>query len=398
MLKLLTWKVRLIAIAALLVFGLLFLVLIAVAMIVSTGQAEAQEPDPLGCVPINPAPDDSEYEEQQIANAQIIDRTAEDLGLSGRASRIAIIASLGESSLINIDYDDDALNPDGSVADGGGLFQQQPSQGWGTWEQIMDPVHATTSFLTGPNHDRRGGLVSIPGWETRPDVSQVIHEVQINANPAHYEAYYAQADAIIQKAGIDVNRPGEHLVPALPSQAPDSPGGCNLSGDAAYPLDLPYNMTSGWGPRNTGIPGASTWHPAYDLQNWPGPCGQPFYAVLPGTVVTSDRLWLSVQHPEGFTVHYLHSYKSERVVDVGDSVSVGDDLGLVGNEGPSGGCHLDIRISIDGSQSPDLQALTRSPENVGDYVKPDEFFALFGLDICPVDFGNGTGCGGNILK
>ena len=42
-----------------------------------------------------------------------------------------------ESKLRNLDYGDrDSL----------GLFQQRPSQGWGTAEQILDPVYATNTF------------------------------------------------------------------------------------------------------------------------------------------------------------------------------------------------------------------------------------------------------------
>lgn len=325
---------------------------------------------------------DGEGADEQVKNAQLIDKAAASLGLSGQASRIAIITAMGESSLINIDYDDNARNPDGSIANGGGLFQQQPSQGWGTWEQVMDPTYAATSFLTGPGHDRKRGLVSIAGWETM-EPTLAIHKVQINSDPNHYARFYAEADAIIARAGIDVNRAGDG------SASEAATAGCAPAGpigEAAYPLDQPFNMTSGFGPRNISIPGASKWHPALDFQNWPNPCGKPVYAVLPGEVVLSDRLWLSIRSQDGFVISYLHMYKSERIVNVGETVATGQQIGVVGNEGPSGGCHLDIRINVSENTNPHVAALTRGDASAGagNYVNPLDFFPLFGLDPCPI--------------
>ncbi|KJL49554.1 putative peptidase [Microbacterium hydrocarbonoxydans] len=380
MLRLLSLKARLIIMAVAAVLVILVVAIVAVAFVIIGSQSASAAP----CNPVNPGvPAPSGQREEQLANAKIIDQTAAKLGLSGQASRVAIIAAMGESSLINIDYDDDATNPDGSTADGGGLFQQQPSQGWGTWEQIMDPEYATTSFLIGAKHDRTGGLVSVDGWESM-EPTLAIHAVQINADAQHYARYYAQADEIIAAAGIDVSRPGS-------GGGTDQPGGsgCNVTpvGQAAYPLDTPYNKTSDYGPREINVPGASTWHPADDYQNWPA-CGKPFYAMLPGTVTLSDRLWLSVTSPEGYVISYLHSYKSERAVNVGDTVEAGQQLGLVGNEGPSGGCHVDVRINVAQNTNPSVAQLPRGDASAGagNYVNPVEFFALFNLDVCPQEW------------
>jgi surface antigen len=150
-----------------------------------------------------------ELHDEQLRNARIIDRTAAALGLSGQASRIAIIAAMGESSLINIDFGDEGkgvTNPDGSATTSKGLFQQQTSQGWGTVEQVTDPEHATKSFLLGPRHDGASrGLVTVSGWETG-EITQVIHRVQRNSNANHYADSYGPAEKIIREAGIDVNR------------------------------------------------------------------------------------------------------------------------------------------------------------------------------------------------
>lgn len=389
MLRLLSLKARLIILAVAAVLTILMVVIVAVAFVVIGSQSAAAAP----CNPVNPgvpAPGGGNREEQ-LANAKIIDQTAAKLGLSGQASRVAIITALGESSLINIDYDDDATNPDGSTADGGGLFQQQPSQGWGTWEQIMDSEYATTSFLIGAKHDRKGGLVSVEGWESM-EPTLAIHKVQINADPQHYARYYAQADEIIAAAGIDVTRPGSGGTGQQPGGS-----GCNVTpvGQAAYPLDTPYNKTSGFGPRDvSGIDGAPSWHAAEDYQNWPDPCGKPVYAMLPGTVTLSDRLWLSVTSPDGYVISYLHMYKSERTVSLGDTVTAGQQIGHVGNEGPSSGCHVDVRINVDKNTNASVAQIPRgdASSGYGSYVSPKLFFPLFNLDVCPPEW-----CRGNDL-
>ncbi len=87
---------------------------------------------------------------QQIANAREIVNVAAKLGLPRRAAEIALATAIQESSLINL------RTGTGSY----GLFQQQPSQGWGTKQQVTDPSHAARSFYT--------QLVEIPGWEHMP--------------------------------------------------------------------------------------------------------------------------------------------------------------------------------------------------------------------------------------
>ncbi|MFC0861706.1 C40 family peptidase [Sphaerimonospora cavernae] len=87
---------------------------------------------------------------EQMANVRKIVNVAAELGLPRRAAEIALATVLQESSLTN-------LTSGGSSY---GLFQQQPSQGWGTKQQVTDPSHAARSFYT--------RLVEIPGWEHMP--------------------------------------------------------------------------------------------------------------------------------------------------------------------------------------------------------------------------------------
>lgn len=79
------------------------------------------------------------WSQEQIRNAAIIYRVGQSMGLGTRDIQIALITAMVESNLVNVNYGDrDSL----------GLFQQRPSQGWGSPEQVMDPVYAARKFYT----------------------------------------------------------------------------------------------------------------------------------------------------------------------------------------------------------------------------------------------------------
>jgi streptogramin lyase len=75
----------------------------------------------------------------QWANATSIVNAAENLHLTPYAATIAVATSLQESKLqnLNVAVDHDSL----------GLFQQRPSEGWGTPAQLEDPTYAADAFL-----------------------------------------------------------------------------------------------------------------------------------------------------------------------------------------------------------------------------------------------------------
>jgi hypothetical protein len=91
--------------------------------------------------------------------------------LPQRAVTIALAAALQESQLQNLDYGD---------RDSVGVFQQRPSQGWGTTAEIEDPVYATTRFFA--------ALVKVPGYTKMP-VDQAAQDVQHSADGYAYEQW-----------------------------------------------------------------------------------------------------------------------------------------------------------------------------------------------------------------
>ena len=143
----------------------------------------------------------------QVEIIKKIDAGVKELGYSGKVTRLVSIAAMGESTLENISYGDNAINPDGSVADSIGILQQQSN--WGSKEQRMDPKTAAKLFVLGP-HMKGGGLADVANWESLSE-SVAINKVQINQDPLHYEreGRIQYTDQIIAKAGIDVSRSGK---------------------------------------------------------------------------------------------------------------------------------------------------------------------------------------------
>lgn len=124
--------------------------------------------------------------EEMRANVRLIVDVGRGLGVSDEALVVAIAAAGQESGLRNVEHGDrDSL----------GLFQQRPSQGWGTREQVLDPVRAATAFFggpTNPNPGRTKGLLDIAGWESM-SVAEAAQAVQRSAFPNHYAKWEAVA-------------------------------------------------------------------------------------------------------------------------------------------------------------------------------------------------------------
>src|SRR3954465_612033 len=116
--------------------------------------------------------------ETQARNASLISAIAVRRGMPAHAATIALAAALQESKLYNLH---------GGDRDSLGLFQQRPSQGWGTRRQILDPVHATNAFYD--------ALERVPGYDTLP-VTVAAQRVQRSGYPSAYAVYEDDARAL----------------------------------------------------------------------------------------------------------------------------------------------------------------------------------------------------------
>ncbi len=121
---------------------------------------------------------------EQMRNARAIVEVGQSMGLPPRAWVIAVATALQESALRNLGHlgarnDHDSL----------GLFQQRPSAGWGTPEQITDPVYAATTFYK--------RLRRVRHWPTLP-LTVAAQKVQISAYPGHYAKHESEAGDIVR--------------------------------------------------------------------------------------------------------------------------------------------------------------------------------------------------------
>src|SRR6266545_4463714 len=104
-------------------------------------------------------------------------------GVPVRGWIIALAAAMQESQLVNLPDLGDANN-----ADSLGLFQERPSQGWGTPDQIMDPIYSSTKFY---QH-----LLAVPGWQTMT-VAQAAQAVERSALPDAYSQWEPDATQLV---------------------------------------------------------------------------------------------------------------------------------------------------------------------------------------------------------
>ena len=111
----------------------------------------------------------------QASNAAVITAIAMRRGMVPRAATIAIATAMQESKVRNISYGD---------RDSVGLFQQRPSQGWGTVEQIMNPEYSSNAFYD--------ALEKVPDWENA-DIAHAAQEVQRSADGSAYAQHEAKA-------------------------------------------------------------------------------------------------------------------------------------------------------------------------------------------------------------
>ncbi|MER7518656.1 hypothetical protein [Streptomyces sp. NPDC126499] len=128
-----------------------------------------------------------EFTPEQASNAATIAAVGTSRGLPERAVTIALATALQESALRNIEHGDrDSL----------GLFQQRPSQGWGTPEQILDPVYSSAKFYE--------GLEKVPGYSRLP-LTVAAQKVQRSGFPQAYAKH--EPDATLLSAALTGRSP-----------------------------------------------------------------------------------------------------------------------------------------------------------------------------------------------
>ncbi|MFE2987034.1 heavy metal transporter [Streptomyces sp. NPDC059262] len=163
--------------------GAAVVVLLAVAAYLVVQYVSGGRPAPR-CTVVSGNGDGASYEftSEQAVNAATISAVGTSRGMPERAVTIALATALQESGLRNIHHGDrDSL----------GLFQQRPSEGWGTQTQIMDPVYASGRFY---EH-----LDKIPGYSRLP-LTVAAQRVQRSGYPQAYAKH--EPDATLLAAAL----------------------------------------------------------------------------------------------------------------------------------------------------------------------------------------------------
>jgi murein DD-endopeptidase MepM/ murein hydrolase activator NlpD len=289
----------------------------------------------------------------QVANAAVIVQTGGQLGVPRYGWVIAVATAMQESSLNNLGNlgsrnDHDSL----------GLFQQRPSQGWGTPAQVMDPVYASTQFY---KH-----LLKINGWQSMA-LTDAAQKVQRSAYPDAYATW--QPDA-------------EHLVKIIAARL-NLTQNCAPASAGPWVLPLPahrYTLTSPFGRR---------WGSFHYGQDMAAPTGTPIYAASAGVVleaectspfcdrpgevdsrgapITPGGGWtVVIDHGGGIATRYHHAVRLN--VRAGQHVTAGQLIAWVGSTGHSTGSHLHFEVH------------RGLPVSNGNAVDPMQFLRSVGLD------------------
>ncbi|MFF3631613.1 C40 family peptidase [Streptomyces sp. NPDC002164] len=152
---------------------------------------------------------------EQIPNAKTIQATGVAMKVPARGQVVALATALQESGLRNLDYGDrDSL----------GLFQQRPSQGWGTAQQVRDPVHAATRFYE--------ALLKVPGWQSMT-VTQAAQAVQKSGFPDAYAKWEPLATALQKAIATSLSAGSSSDTGDDTDQTDATPGACGTGEDGA---------------------------------------------------------------------------------------------------------------------------------------------------------------------
>ncbi|MEU4775777.1 hypothetical protein [Micromonospora sp. NPDC023644] len=146
---------------------------------------QADKPDMGKLVPhgVQGAQSRIELSDEQVGNVKAIIAATKKAGMDERAAVVSIATALQESKLENLGHLGERNDHDSQ-----GLFQQRPTSGWGTVEQITDPEYSTTAFLK--------ALKQVDGWQDMP-LTEAAQTVQVSAYPDHYAQWEQQAADLV---------------------------------------------------------------------------------------------------------------------------------------------------------------------------------------------------------
>ena len=172
---------------------------------------------------------------------------------------------------------------------------------------------------------------------------------QILSQESEYQSALAEVEAEEERVQEEIVRLSKELAAQQAAQGQTSNAAL---GGYIWPVSS-RKINSPFGPRNTGIPGASTNHKGVDI----GGVGYTteVHAAKAGTVIVSQRSssygeYVVISHGDGDSTLYAHMVQGSQTVSVGDTVTQGQVIGQVGSTGRSTGYHLHFEIRENGSR------------------------------------------------
>jgi murein DD-endopeptidase MepM/ murein hydrolase activator NlpD len=306
------------------------------SVIGAVSDSSAQDPSLIACQNALGQGDPSAVEsldEEQLGNGKVIVDVGVAMEIAPRAWVIAVATAMQESGLRNLDHGDrDSL----------GLFQQRPSMGWGTPEQILDPEYATTKF-----YER---LLQVAGWEQLP-LTEAAQAVQRSAYPDAYAKHEPLAVAVVNSvaggaAGAaafdgDLRCAGLGEITAAgwtrPAPGPVWSGFRTAGRPDHYGIDI-------GAPRRTEIRAAADGVVMLVACN-ATLNGAPYSCDVDGSPSVAGCGWyVNIRHGDVVT-RYCHQLTRPEV-SVGEQVAAGQRIGLVGSSGRSSGPHLHFEVEL----------------------------------------------------
>ncbi|HKH50395.1 MAG TPA: M23 family metallopeptidase [Mycobacterium sp.] len=278
------------------------------------------------------------WDPTQVGNAATIITVGARRGVPARGWVIAVATAMQESSLQNLsDGDRDSV----------GLFQQRPSQGWGTPTQLQDLIYASTRFYA--------KLVTVAGWQTMP-LAEAAQSVQNSGDGGLYADDETDARTVVQR-----------LTGTAGTQD------CDVAvGPQGWVAPVKARIVSGY--RTPDRPN----HQGVDLG---AARGTNIHAAAAGAVTIAecnvkpashgcDRdgsteikgcgWYVQLDHGAGVGTVYCHMLRRPSVA-VGQRVAAGQTIGIVGSSGNSSGDHLHYEVLVHGVET-DPVAWMRSRE------------------------------------
>lgn len=259
----------------------------------------------------------SGWNSEQTANAAAIVAVGAELKVAPRGWVIALATAMQESTLRNLA---------GGDRDSVGLFQQRPSQGWGTPAQLRDPRYAAEKFYT--------ALLAVDGWQAMA-LTDAAQTVQRSAYPGAYAKWEDDAIALVRvlAGGTPAGPVTGDLEQAMSNPLCLFDGGDGQPGSQQVPLPagftlppgtpLPVVTAIGWALAQRGSP-----------YTFGGDCTAP-HSGIPARQCDCSSLMQQAYRAAGITIARTTSEQIHAGSTVGDHADLrpGDLLFIPGSRG-----------------------------------------------------------------